>query len=207
MAILQPSFAAKRFRVVDGDTLTLDGETIRLHGIDAPEAGQTCAAAKGSRWPCGNAAIKALTLLIGDATPVCDDRGKDAYGRTLSVCAVRGRDVNRQMVERGAAWAFRRYADDYAAAEDTARADGRGIWQAPTETAWDYRAHRWAAAAEAAPSDCPIKGNVSGAKRIYHAPWSPWYDRTRVSPAKGERWFCTEAEALAAGWRAPAWGG
>ena len=50
---------------------------------------------------------------------------------------------------------------------------------------------------------CLIKGNISDNGRIYHVPGSTWYDRTQINTAKGERWFCTEKEALDAGWRAP----
>ena len=52
-----------------------------------------------------------------------------------------------------------------------------------------------------APSGCAIKGNVTKNGRIYHMPWSPWYAQIKIEPDKGKRWFCTEAEALAAGWR------
>jgi hypothetical protein len=85
--------------------------------------------------------------------------------------------------------------------EEDARTRGVGIWQAPTMAAWDYRAGRWASADEATPRDCPIKGNITSSGRIYHMPWSPWYDKVRIEPDKGERWFCTESEAVAAGWR------
>ena len=50
---------------------------------------------------------------------------------------------------------------------------------------------------------CRIKGNISQSGRIYHVPGSPSYDQTKIDESKGERWFCTEAEARAAGWRAP----
>ena len=53
------------------------------------------------------------------------------------------------------------------------------------------------------PSDCRIKGNISNGDRVYHTPDSPYYARTHIDPAQGERWFCTESEAQAAGWRAP----
>jgi hypothetical protein len=49
---------------------------------------------------------------------------------------------------------------------------------------------------------CPIKGNINDeGEHIYHTPWSPWYSRTKINETKGERWFCDEAEAMAAGWR------
>ena len=80
-------------------------------------------------------------------------------------------------------------------------AAGLGIWQGESKPAWEYRAKRWAAAEEKAPEGCAIKGNVTKNGRIYHMPWSPWYAQIRIEPDKGKRWFCTEAEALAAGWR------
>ena len=66
---------------------------------------------------------------------------------------------------------------------------------------WDYRAKRWAAAEQKAPEGCAIKGNITKNGRIYHMPWSPWYAQIKIDADKGKRWFCTEAEALAAGWR------
>jgi hypothetical protein len=65
---------------------------------------------------------------------------------------------------------------------------------------------QWAGGTQKAPNpDCPIKGNINrDGERIYHTPWgSHSYDRTKINTAKGERWFCDEAEAAAAGWRAP----
>ena len=50
---------------------------------------------------------------------------------------------------------------------------------------------------------CTIKGNISDNGRIYHVPGSRSYEATRIDEAKGERWFCTEQEARAAGWRPP----
>ncbi len=55
------------------------------------------------------------------------------------------------------------------------------------------------------PTPCLIKGNISykTGEKIYHVPKSEFYDKTVVEPEKGERMFCTEAEAQAAGFRAP----
>jgi hypothetical protein len=50
-------------------------------------------------------------------------------------------------------------------------------------------------------SACTIKGNIGASGKVYHMPGSTWYDRTKIDPSQGERWFCTEQEALAAGWR------
>lgn len=206
MALASPSLAGTA-RVIDGDTLEIGDVTYRLHGIDAPEYGQKCNEAGGGTWPCGRVAVQAMEQLVDGADVICDGRGADDYGRTLAVCSVAGQDINAAMVEQGNAWAYRRFSDDYAAVEDRARAEGVGIWQAPTEPAWEYRAARWDVAKQEAPEGCPIKGNIAkDGERIYHAPWSPWYSRTKLSTDKGERWFCTEGEAIDAGWRAPMWG-
>ena len=197
---------AGSLRVVDGDTLELDGITYRLHGIDAPEAGQACKRASGKSWPCGKQAIAALEDLVSAGSIVCDDRGADGYGRTIGVCTSNGEDLNALMVSAGMAWAFTKYSSDYVELEGKARAKRIGVWQADTMTPWDYRAERWAVAEQEAPSGCPIKGNISDGGHIYHAPWSPWYTKTKVNTNQGERWFCSEAEAVAAGWRAPFWG-
>ena len=188
-------------RVLDGDTIEISGQRIRLEGIDAPEGSQTCARAGGGTWRCGQEASNALQKLIGRQSVRCEGRGSDSYGRVLGICFVGATDINAEMVRRGFAWAFVKYSRTYVTEEPDARTRGAGIWQAPTMTAWEYRAGRWAVADRAVPGDCPIKGNITSSGRIYHMPWSPWYERVRVDTAKGERWFCTEREALAAGWR------
>jgi endonuclease YncB( thermonuclease family) len=188
-------------RVIDGDTIEVAGHHVRLEGIDAPETAQTCGASGSGTWACGKAAAEALEKLLGAQTVTCDRRGLDKYGSTLGVCFVAGRDVNAQMVREGFAWAFVKYATSYVQEEAEARAMHVGIWQGEAELAWEFRAHRWAGVEQSAPNGCVIKGNVTAHGRIYHMPWSPWYDRVKIDEAKGKRWFCTEAEALAAGWR------
>ena len=204
--LVSTATASENIRVVDGDTIVIGETTYRLHGIDAPEYGQRCVTPQSGTWACGKEAVAALEAMVLGNNVACDDRGTDDYGRTIAVCRVEGRDINAAMVESGMAWAFRRYSSDYVAIEADAEAHTRGVWVAPTQTPWDYRAERWVVAAQEAPEGCPIKGNISRNGRIYHAPWSPWYSRTKLSPEKGERWFCDEAEAIAAGWRAPYWG-
>jgi endonuclease YncB( thermonuclease family) len=194
-------------RVVDGDTLVISGVTYRLHGIDAPEAGQSCTRNGGGTWACGKAAIAVMEDLVENGVS-CDSRGGiDLYGRTIGVCVNSdGIDVNARMVETGNAWAFLKYSTDYAPVESKAREAKIGIWQADTETPWVYRSHKWDVARQDAPAGCPIKGNISKQGKVYHAPWSPFYLKTKIDTSKGERWFCSEEEAVKAGWRAPSWG-
>ncbi|MEM1088443.1 MAG: thermonuclease family protein, partial [Pseudomonadota bacterium] len=81
-----------------------------------------------------------------------------------------------------------------------------GIWQRDNQPPWEFRDERWQEALNKSPREgCPIKGNISDNGQIYHTPWSPWYNRTKINEAKGERWFCDELEAVQAGWRAPYW--
>lgn len=197
--------AQAEIRIVDGDTLDLDGVRYRINGIDAPEAGQTCKTATGRDWRCGKSATETLAGLTDGRRVTCRTLSRDSYGRDIARCSADGQDLARQMVLSGMAWAFVKFSDEYEDAEASARAAGRGIWQGEAQPAWDYRAMRWSEARTSAPEGCPIKGNISRRGRIYHAPWSPWYTRTKINLARGERWFCSEAEAIAAGWRAPNW--
>jgi len=193
-------------KIIDGDTLRFGDVTIRMFGIDAAEAGQTCQTASGKRWRCADAAMNRLEELVSGGT-VCEGRERDVYGRVLAACYMPdGTDINQKLVAEGLVWAFRRYSDTYNEVEDVAKASGVGIWQAETQTPWDYRNARWEVAEQESPDGCPIKGNINNkGEAIYHPPWSPWYTRTKIDVSKGERWFCNEAEAVEAGWRAPGW--
>jgi len=190
--------------VVDGDGLSIGPLAIRLHGIDAAELGQRCKTAKGGTWPCDEAAASRLASLIGDEPVRCEPLDRDAYGRIIARCFAEDVDLSRTLAVEGLAWAFVRYSSDYVQEEATARSERLGVWQAESEPPWEYRADRWErAAAESPQPGCPIKGNINAeGERIYHTPWSPWYRRTKIDEAKEERWFCDEAEALEAGWRA-----
>jgi len=194
-------------RVVDGDTLDIGVVRIRLHGIDAPEAGQACRQANGRSWRCGTAATDRLAQLVERKEIACRARDRDAYGRIVADCWQGDIHVNATLVAEGLAWAFTRYSDEFEGQEAIARAAGLGIWNGEAEPSWDYRANRWARAAETSPRPgCPIKGNISQkSERIYHTPWSPVYERTEINEAAGDRWFCDEAEAQAAGWRPARW--
>jgi endonuclease YncB( thermonuclease family) len=193
--------------VSDGDTIEIGDDVVRLFGIDAAELSQSCSTKGKTRWRCGTQARNRLIEIIDDRYVRCAGNQRDNYGRLLARCTVDGGaiDLGGTLVLEGLAWAFRRYSDLYIAEEEDARAARRGVWRAPTQPPWEFRAARWNSASQKAPEgNCPIKGNISfDGERIYHTPWSPWYDRTIIRPEYGERWFCDEAEALAAGWRAP----
>jgi endonuclease YncB( thermonuclease family) len=190
-------------RVVDADTFDIGlPDNIRLLDVDAPEAGQACRDG-ARRIACGEMATRAARALFEGRRAVCTVTRRDRFGRWLATCEVDGRDVGAELVARGLALTYRD-APRYAEEEKAAQLLERGVWAYDMDDPAVWRAaQRAARAAENAPRDggCAIKGNVSDNGRIYHMPGSRSYDRTRISPARGERWFCSEAEARAAGWR------
>ena len=128
--------------VIDGDTIEIHGERIRLHGIDAPESAQLCQRQSGERWRCGQQASLALSDWIGRATIRCEPRDRDRYGRTVAICFKGNEDLGRWMVVNGWAVAYRRYSADYVADEDAARSARRNVWSGTFDMPWDWRASR-----------------------------------------------------------------
>jgi len=206
----RPIFGIAQAR--DGDSLEVNGIRVRLYGIDAPELDQTCNQGQ-MQWMCGAESAQNLSELVTGRDVRCTPLGKDQYGRTLARCTVNGLDVNQIVVERGYAIAFRKYSTDYVAAENRAKAAGRGIWAGSFEEPSAVRAEnredrttaeagRMAPRPDAQPSSpssngCVIKGNRSRrGDWIYHLPGMPYYEQTRA-----EAMFCTEAAARAAGYR------
>lgn len=121
-------------KVIDGDTLVLDGKRIRLVGIDAPELRQVCQR-DNQPWPCGKGAKDHLIALTGDAKTRCEAGGSDRYGRLLALCLSGSRDLNAAMVGAGYAIAF----GDYEAEESAARAKRLGIWSGTFEAPRTWR--------------------------------------------------------------------
>lgn len=128
--------------VIDGDTIEVHGQRIRLHGIDAVESRQYCIEADGREWRCGQDAAFALSDKIGRNPVRCDQRDIDRYGRVVGVCFQGRVDLNEWMVFEGWAVAYRQYSLDYVAAEDAARRDKRGMWRAEFQMPWDWRRER-----------------------------------------------------------------
>lgn len=191
-----------RATVLDGDTIEIGGQRIRLWGIDAFEAAQQCNTDRG-RVACGAQATHELTELVSGSDVICVYRDTDAYQRIVALCRVGSTDLGAHLVRRGLAIAFTRYAQDYSPDEAVARAERVGGWQGSFTAPSNYRAGETNSVAGAqrtpVPTDgrCVIRGNINRqGERIYHMPGDPFYNRTNP-----EATFCSEAEAEAAGFR------
>jgi endonuclease YncB( thermonuclease family) len=126
--------------VIDGDTIIVAGERVRLHGIDAPELDQTfwC---QGQNLPCGAMALAALEALTAGVTLRCEAVERDRHGRLVAKCfSPNGIDVGRRLVSAGWALAYRRYSMDYVGAEEEARKAKRGMWRGGFMMPWAWRA-------------------------------------------------------------------
>lgn len=137
---------AGKAKVIDGDSLMLEGSEIRLHGIDAPEGRQICTDANGSPYRCGRSAARALRRLVAGKEVTCQVETLDRYGRSVSVCMAGSVNLNLEMVRSGWAVAYRSHSLTYADAEDAARTARKGLWQGLFDRPGDWRKTQAAAA-------------------------------------------------------------
>jgi endonuclease YncB( thermonuclease family) len=124
--------------VIDGDTLDLHGQRIRLHGIDAPESRQNCTRG-GEKWRCGQQASLLLADHIGHQSVRCEQRDIDRYKRVVAVCYIGNVDINAWLVAEGWAMAYRQYSKDYVGVETAARQAHLGIWGGEVQPPWEWR--------------------------------------------------------------------
>ena len=113
---------ADSLRVVDGDTIVLNGEKIRFTGIDTPELKQTCLQ-DDQELDCGMTAKMLLVKKIGDNIPKCINEGKDIYKRVLAECFVNGESLSKFLVRSGYAFAYRKYSTKFVKDEEFAKAN------------------------------------------------------------------------------------
>ena len=129
---------ADSLRVVDGDTIVLNGEKIRFSGIDTPELKQTCLQGD-QKVSCGMSAKKLLVEKIGNATIECISEGKDTYKRTLAECFVNGESLSKFLVRSGYAFAYRKYSTKFIKDEEFAKEKKLGMWAMTFQYPWDFR--------------------------------------------------------------------
>ena len=129
---------ADNLKIIDGDTIILNGEKIRFSGIDTPELKQTCLK-DDQEVPCGMTAKRLLAEKIGNATVECTGEGKDTYKRTLAECFVNGESLSKFLVRSGYAFAYRKYSTKFIEDEEFAKANKLGMWAMTFQYPWDYR--------------------------------------------------------------------
>ena len=115
-------------KVTDGDTIKINNNKIRLHGIDAPELAQMCNKLK-KKYSCGLISSKALSKKINKNLVICRVQiRQDRYGRFIGTCYLKNLNLNKWMVQNGHAIAYRRYSQEYIKYEEFAKKNSLGIW-------------------------------------------------------------------------------
>jgi micrococcal nuclease len=195
--------------VVDGDTIDVEiagvPTRVRYIGINTPETVHPTRAAEcfGREASTKNAALVSGKMVTLER----DVNETDRYGRLLRYVYVDGVMINETLVAQGYASVSTyppdvRYTERFQTAEATAREAEMGLWGAGCNVYRSPSSEEGSAGVNNAAGTCSIKGNISETgERIYHTLGCEYYHQTVITETKGERWFCTDDEALAAGWR------
>lgn len=142
----------------DGDDLVIAGRDIRLHGIDAFEARQTCTRSNGQMWPCGEEARRKLQELVVSGDQVCCQRMQESKtrGRVVMRCLLGQKDIGQEMVRAGLAFDCPRHSRErYKADEAAARAEKRGAWEGAFKPPWTQKGQVYCCAVEFPRQFCP----------------------------------------------------
>lgn len=130
-----PAEVAGFGEAIDGDSLKVAGQSIRLKGIDAPELSQLCRNKVGREYACG---VEAKTWLRGQlqrGAVVCKIEGSDRYGRLLGVCRRGDIVLNASIVREGIAVDY----GDYPSEQAQARRQQIGLWSGKFMLPSEYR--------------------------------------------------------------------
>ena len=125
-------------RIIDGDTIHIKNNKIRLHGIDAPETKQTCKL-DNEKWYCGKHSTEELKKLIYNQEIKCETKDIDIYNRYVAICFVNKININQWMVKNGWAIAYRYYSTDYIREEKYARDNKLGVWKSKFMKPYAFR--------------------------------------------------------------------
>ena len=125
-------------KIIDGDTIHIGSNKIRLHGIDAPELNQDCNY-DNKKWECGQQSKKFLLNLINFDTVNCHVKTTDKYKRYIAICFVNNLNINKIMVKNGWSIAYRYYSKDYIDEEFIAKQNKLGIWKGEFENPYLFR--------------------------------------------------------------------
>ena len=125
-------------KIIDGDTIHIKKNKIRLHAIDAPEEKQTCMF-ESKKWLCGKQSTIELKKLINNKSVSCKINDIDIYNRYVAVCFINTININQWMVKNGWAIAYRYYSADYINEEKFASKNKLGIWKSEFLEPYLYR--------------------------------------------------------------------
>ncbi len=190
-------------RVIDGDTIEIEnGQKIRYIGIDTPE---TVHPEKPVQCFGLEASLKNKEMVEGKSVRLEKDVSEtDKYGRLLRYVYVGDTLVNDFLVRQGFANSSTyppdiKYQDQFRKAEEEARGNNRGLWSScPAGTKQQSTTPNQSSI----PNGCTIKGNISSSgEKIYHMTGQRYYNKTQIDTSRGENWFCSEDEAISAGFR------
>ena len=129
---------SQELKVIDGDTIHLNGKKIRFAGIDSPELKQTCIK-DGVEKACGLTSKQLLINKIGNNNVECISQGRDQYKRILAECFVNNESLSSYLVISGYAFAYRKYSKKFVKDEDYAKVNSLGMWSMKFEYPWNYR--------------------------------------------------------------------
>ena len=192
-------------KVVDGDTIDIDmdGTTqrIRFIGVNTPETvhpekAVECFGEEASKYTKEKLTGKEVSIETDDS----QDK-YDKYNRMLAYVFLDDENINLSLIKNGYAYEYTynvpyKYQAEFKAAQKYAEENEKGLW-APNACKTEEKEVK-----EKDTSNCNIKGNISSkGEKIYHLPGQQYYNSTKIDTSKGERWFCNEKEAQAAGWR------
>jgi len=187
--------------VVDGDTIDIDGKTVSLYGIDAPELGQHCK--NGSKsYRCGYEAAIHLKKLVGNQAVTCDATPADSEDNS-KICTVGSVDLSQAMLQNGYATAKLSAMSLYKNTESEAKRSGLGIWRGDFVQPSEWRAGRRLNAGDGQIVEtCDVKGIVSdNGDKVYFVPTDIEYGDIEIDSGRGEEFFCSDDQAELAGWR------
>lgn len=205
--------------VVDGDTIKVNYQgkitSVRLIGVNTPETvdprkSVECFGQEASNYLKSKLNGQTVTLI---ADPTQSDR--DKYDRLLRYVYLDGKDVGLDIISNGYGYEYTynlpyEKQGSYLAAQTSAENAGKGLWASGVCDAANVNVDSQSHQTSPAPvpsvnngANCQIKGNInSKGEKIYHLPGQRFYNKTQIDTSKGERWFCSEQEAVNAGWRA-----
>ena len=137
-SLLYAKIIIGKAKIIDGDTIHINQNKIRLHGIDAPERNQQCTY-RSKKWLCGKQSTLELKKIINNQIIKCQTLDVDKYKRYVANCYINNLNINQIMVQKGWAIAYRFYSKDYVDDENYARENKFGIWKGEFEYPYKFR--------------------------------------------------------------------